>query len=90
MDVFQFYLLIINAAGFILMLVDKIKAIDHRWRIPERTLLGVALIGGSLGVAVGMFLFRHKTLHIKFALGVPCMLLVHYLIFKILQEYIAK
>ena len=84
------YLIIINAVGLVLMLVDKIKAIDHRWRIPERTLLGVALIGGSLGVAVGMFLFRHKTLHIKFALGVPCMLLVHYMIFRILQEYIAK
>lgn len=84
------YLIIINAVGLVLMLVDKIKAMDHRWRIPERTLLGAALIGGSLGVALGMFLFRHKTLHAKFALGVPCMLLIHYFIFRILQEYIVK
>ena len=84
------YLIIINAIGLVIMLADKIKAMEHRWRIPERVLLGVAAIGGSLGVTVGMFLFRHKTLHVKFALGVPGMLLVHYLILRILQDYMIK
>ena len=65
------YLLIINAAGFLLMLIDKWKAKKNLWRIPEKTLLGVALIGGSIGAYVGMQLFRHKTKHLKFSAGIP-------------------
>lgn len=69
-----FYLLIINAAGFMLMLADKIKAKKHLWRIPEATLLGVALLGGSVGCLVGMYSVRHKTKHLKFTLGIPLIL----------------
>lgn len=71
-----FYLLIINAAGFMLMLADKIKAKKHLWRIPEATLLGVALLGGSVGCLVGMYSVRHKTKHLKFTLGIPLILAV--------------
>jgi uncharacterized membrane protein YsdA (DUF1294 family) len=70
------YLLLINASGFCFMLADKIKAKKNRWRIPEATLLGIAIIGGSLGVLCGMRLFRHKTLHPKFFIGVPIILAV--------------
>lgn len=70
------YLLIINAAGFMLMLADKIKAQKHLWRIPEATLLGVALLGGSVGCLVGMYSVRHKTKHLKFTLGIPLILAV--------------
>ena len=70
------YLLIVNAIGFILMLVDKIKAKKHLWRIPEATLFLVAVIGGSIGSILGMYTFRHKTKHIKFTVGMPLILAV--------------
>ena len=68
------YLLIINAAGFLLMLVDKWKAKKNRWRVRESTLLLVAALGGSVGSLAGMYLFRHKTQHLKFTLGIPLIL----------------
>ena len=68
------YFLLINALGFLLMLVDKIKAKRNLWRIPEATLMGVAAIGGSIGTIAGMKLFRHKTKHVKFYIGLPVIL----------------
>ena len=70
------YLAIVNALSFLLMLIDKVKAKKKLWRIPERTLLGLCAIGGSLGGLMGMKLFRHKTLHPQFAIGIPVMLAV--------------
>lgn len=77
MNILIIYLLIINALSFLLMLTDKRRAVKKAWRIPEATLLGIAAIGGSLGAVVGMRLFRHKTLHLKFALGLPLLLVLH-------------
>ena len=74
MKLLLYYLLIINAAGFLLMLVDKWKAKKNRWRIRESTLLLVAALGGSVGSLAGMYLFRHKTQHLKFTLGIPLIL----------------
>ena len=74
MKLLLYYLLIINAAGFLLMLVDKWKAKKNRWRIRESTLLLVAALGGSVGSLAGMYLFRHKTLHLKFTVGIPLIL----------------
>ena len=65
------YLLLVNASGFLLMLVDKIKAKKNLWRIPESTLFLVAAMGGSVGSLVGMYLLRHKTKHFHFILGMP-------------------
>lgn len=65
------YLFTVNAAGLALMLIDKYKARKNLWRIPEKTLLGVALIGGSLGCTLGMRFGRHKTKHPKFSIGLP-------------------
>ena len=75
MKYFLLYLLLINAAAFVLMLVDKIKARKNRWRIPERTLIQSALLGGSVGALIGMYTFRHKTRHPKFTLGIPAILI---------------
>ena len=75
MKYFLLYLLLINAAAFLLMLVDKLKAKKNRWRIPERTLFGSALLGGSIGAILGMYTFRHKTKHLKFTLGIPTILI---------------
>lgn len=85
MDILIYYLLIINALAFLLMLADKRKAVKKVWRIPEATLLAVAAIGGSLGAILGMRLFRHKTLHLKFSLGLPLMLAAHILLLILLH-----
>ena len=70
------YLFIINAIGFILMLVDKIKARKNLWRIPEKVLFLSAIIGGSIGSLLGMYVFRHKTKHFSFILGMPLILAI--------------
>jgi uncharacterized membrane protein YsdA (DUF1294 family) len=75
MKYFAIYLLIVNAIGFLLMLIDKRKAIRHRWRIPEKTLFLTAAIGGSVGSIMGMYTFRHKTKHLQFTLGMPAILI---------------
>lgn len=74
------YLLIINALGLLIMLVDKEKAKKHRWRIPESTLLTVAALGGSVGCYAGMRLFHHKTRKPKFSVGIPVIFAVQLLI----------
>lgn len=74
MEIVVVYLIIINAIGCVLMLVDKNKAKQRHWRIPERVLMVTAVIGGSIGVLAGMKLFRHKTKHPKFTIGVPVIL----------------
>ena len=65
------YLILINAAGLLLMLADKRKAKKKCRRIPEAALLGSAVIGGSIGVLLGMYSVRHKTKHPQFTVGVP-------------------
>lgn len=78
------YLALVNAVAFVLMLVDKIKAKKKLWRIPERVLLGVSAIGGSLGGLLGMQIFRHKTKHPQFFIGIPVMLAVHIVLLVVL------
>lgn len=73
------YLLTINALGFWIMLDDKQRARKKRWRIPEATLLTVAILGGSAGCFLGMRLCRHKTRKPKFSIGIPVILLAQVL-----------
>lgn len=68
------YLILINVSSFFLMLADKQKARKKKWRIPEAVLMTFAVLGGSVGSLAGMYLFRHKTLHPKFTIGIPCIL----------------
>ena len=70
------YLALVNAAAFLLMLVDKIKAKKNLWRIRESTLILSAVLGGSIGALAGMYTFRHKTLHHKFTIGIPAILIL--------------
>ena len=74
MKVILLYLLIMNAAGFLVMTADKLFAKSNAWRIPERTLIGVAAFGGSIGVWSAMYVVRHKTKHLTFVIGVPVIL----------------
>ena len=69
-----YYLILANLAAFILMGVDKSRARRHRWRVPERTLFLCAALGGSAGAIGGMWLFRHKTRHWYFVVGMPVIL----------------
>lgn len=76
MSLLQIYLLEINVVALLLCAVDKIRAKAGKWRVPEGTLLLSAAIGGAAGLLTGMLLLRHKTLHKRFMLGVPAMLLI--------------
>ena len=69
------YLILMNALGFVLMLVDKYKAKKNLWRIRESTLFLVAVLGGSLGCWLGMYAARHKTRHPSYTLVIPAILL---------------
>jgi uncharacterized membrane protein YsdA (DUF1294 family) len=71
---FGVYLFVVNLIAFILFAVDKYKSKKSKWRISERTLIGIALIGGSVGALMSMKAFRHKTKHKKFTIGVPLIL----------------
>lgn len=86
MQMLLIYLILINAISFLLMLADKHKARKNLWRIPEATLIGTAALGGSLGALAGMYLFRHKTRHPKFYLGVPALLAVHIILLILIMK----
>ena len=70
------YLILINAAAWLLMLTDKRKAKKHLFRIPEKVLLGIGILGGSLGGICGMIMFRHKTKKPLFSIGLPVIFLL--------------
>lgn len=75
------YVILINIIAFILMGIDKAKARRGAWRISERTLIILAVIGGSLGMLFGIHMFRHKTKHAKFKLGIPFIIVLQILLF---------
>lgn len=70
------YFVMMNLVGFISMGMDKRKARKHQWRIPEATLFTIVLLGGVIGSIIGMRLFRHKTMHMKFVVGMPVILVL--------------
>lgn len=70
------YLVAINVITFFVYGIDKWKARRSKWRIPESTLLGLAIVGGSIGAWLGMKTWHHKTLHKKFKYGIPLILIV--------------
>ena len=74
MKLFVIYLAVMNVIGVAVMWSDKRRARLHRWRIPEKVLFGVSLLGGSAGTWAGMYLFRHKTKHWYFVVGMPLIL----------------
>lgn len=71
------YLVVMNVVGIAVMGIDKSKAKRGAWRIKEATLFGVSIIGGSIGTLLGMYMFRHKTKHIYFVIGMPLILILH-------------
>lgn len=67
---------VINVITFAVFGIDKLKAVKNRWRVPEKILFLLALLGGSLGAIIGMYSFRHKTKKIAFRIGIPAILIV--------------
>ena len=75
MSIGALYLAVVNITAFIAFMIDKIKAKMDAWRIPEKTLIILAVIGGALGALAGMIVFRHKIRVPKFKLGIPLIIL---------------
>lgn len=75
------YILVANVIGFYLMYKDKQKAKNRAYRIPERTFFLLAFLGGSIGIYFGMQLFRHKTKHKRFMIGIPILITVNLIFF---------
>lgn len=71
-----YYVMVVNVVGFMIMGVDKYKAKHNSYRISEKMLFGISLIGGSLGTWLGMYTFHHKTKHWYFVLGIPLIAIV--------------
>ena len=71
------YLAVMNIVGFAAMGIDKQKAKKQVWRIPEKTLFLLSILGGSLGSWAGMYVFRHKTKHWYFIVFMPLIFLIH-------------
>ena len=80
MNTLLYALIFINIITFFVYGLDKLKAVNHWWRIPEAVLLGLAMAGGSVGAYLGMQVFRHKTLKPLFRFGVPVIFLLHVII----------
>ena len=73
------YFFIINLFAIFLMKYDKVKAINNQYRVSEKTLFLIALILGGIGRYIGMYLFRHKTKHVKFTVGIPLIIILNIL-----------
>ena len=85
MKIFAVYLLIINMISLAAMGIDKRRALQKKWRIRERTLFLLAFIGGSIGILAGMYLFRHKTKHLIFVIGIPVIICLQIAVFFIFR-----
>ena len=82
-----FYLVAINVVTFFVYGIDKLKAKRSKWRIPEATLLCLAVIGGSIGAWLGMKAWHHKTQHIKFKYGIPLILIIQVVLLMYCWKY---
>ena len=80
------YVLFVTFLGIASMASDKIRAMEHRYRIPEAVLPLFAVVGGSIGSILGMFLFHHKTRKAKFRFGLPLILLVQIALIILLRS----
>lgn len=78
-SVLLIYIALINFLGLQAMYIDKQRAKKRAFRVPEATLFAIAIIGGSIGCVIGMYLFRHKTRHWYFVYGMPLILILQLL-----------
>ena len=74
---FAIYILVINLIGYLTMYIDKKKAKEKKYRISEKFFFLTSLFGGSIGVYIGMYKFRHKTKHLAFTVGIPLLIITN-------------
>ena len=86
-DTVILYLILINIVAVIMTVVDKVNAMNGRWRISENMLLTVGLLGGAVGELVTMKIIHHKTRHKKFMIGLPAEIAVHVVVLALLFLY---
>lgn len=86
------FFLFLTWLGYYIMKVDKSYAQNDKRRVPENTLLLISIVGGSLGMHIGMYKFKHKTLHKKFTIGVPLIMLIQlaYVVYIITINILVK
>lgn len=82
------YLVLINLVSIIVTIFDKHKAIKHKWRVPESTLLLLSAMGGSVAMYVTMLIIRHKTKHPKFMIGIPVIIVLQFISIFLIWRYI--
>lgn len=85
-NLFLYYIILVNTISFLLMYIDKQRAIKNMWRIKESTLFFLSIIGGSIGALMGINLFRHKTKHLKFTIGIPIIIILQLVFLFILPN----
>jgi len=81
------WLIVINVISVVVCIADKIKAKKHKRRISEKTLFLLSFLGGALFMYITMRLIRHKTLHKKFMIGLPVIILIHAVLTIVLLKY---
>ena len=67
---------VMSVIAFAAFGLDKYKAKPDRWRTKEKTLFLFAILGGGIGAFLGMQVFRHKTQHKQFVIGIPLIMIV--------------
>lgn len=87
-QIFGMYILLISLVGFVLMGIDKYKASKERWRIQELTFMTISFIGGSVGIMIGMIIFKHKINNKKFSIGVPLIYIFNLIINRVIIYYL--
>ena len=90
MDYLLYYLCIINLIGFLAFWLDKQKAKKGQWRISEKTLFLLAFLGGGAGCSLGMQVFRHKTKHLSFVIGIPLIMTVELIAMTIIVYLLVR
>ena len=85
---FYYSLFIMNLISFGMCYNDKKRAIKHKRRIPERVLLGVSIMGGTFGFWIAMYIFHHKTKHLKFVLLEPLFMVVWIVLILLERSFI--
>lgn len=82
------YFIIMSIITFLLMYIDKNRAIKGKWRIPEATLINLSILGGGIGTYMGMYIFRHKTRHPKFTIFISITIILNLFLYYILLKFI--
>ncbi|MFD1850749.1 DUF1294 domain-containing protein [Oceanobacillus bengalensis] len=84
-----FFIIGVNIIGLFMMRIDKQKAIKGAYRIPERTMWIIAFLGGAIGTYMGMRMFRHKTKHRSFIIGMPILVIMNLVLFAYLLFFMS-